>query len=249
MIKHVELINKEHKILRGYLDCPEGATTLVVMFHGYTGNKTEHNGYFRTLSRNLSAIGIASLRMDYSCNGESDGEFVEFSYLEAIADAKLMIDFGASVPGINHLAILGYSMGGAIAALVCDYRPIDALLLWSPAGSLYEKLKERFDASPKTTAGTVYSAAFELSSRLVDSMAGIDPYQACKSFTKPVLVIHGRNDKTVPHLTGLTYAVKFPNSRCHIVDGAGHGYDEETSKNDLFTKTLAFFKEVFCKSK
>ncbi len=248
MIKHVEIINAQERTLRGYLDCPEGATNLVVMFHGYTGNKTEHNGYFRTLSRKLSEVGIASLRMDYSCNGESDGEFVDFSYLEAIEDAKLMLDYGASVPGIKHLAVLGFSMGGAIAALVCNYRPLDALLLWSPAGSMYDKMKERFDVAVKTPAGTVYSPAFELSSKFIDSMAGIDPFQACSAFTKPVLVIHGRNDKAVPYLIGVTYAVKFPNSLCHIVSEAGHGYDEEASKNELFSKTLTFFNEVLCKN-
>ncbi|MFA6890028.1 MAG: alpha/beta fold hydrolase [Bacilli bacterium] len=242
MIQHTEIINKHNRALRGYLTLPNEATRIVVMFHGYTGNKTEHNGYFRTMSRLLNQEGIASLRMDYSCNGESDGEFYEFSYREAIEDAKLMLHTASEIPGIKTVSLLGFSMGGAIAALVCNEISIDRLLLWSPAGSMYQKMKERFDATPKMDNGHVFSAGFELAGSLVDSMANIDPFQECGLFQKPVLIIHGRDDKAVPYLTGVTYAVKFPNSLLHIVSGSGHGYDEESSKIELLEKSITFLK-------
>ncbi|MDD4211850.1 MAG: alpha/beta fold hydrolase [Bacilli bacterium] len=245
MIQHIEIINKQNRVLRGYLDHPEGANRCVVMLHGYTGNKTEHNGYFRTMSRLLNEQGIASLRMDYSCNGESDGEFYEFSYLEAIEDAKLMLQTAKNFPGIETISLMGFSMGGAIAALVCNEIAIDRLLLWSPAGTMYQKMKERFDAAPKMENGHVYSAGFELSGELIDSMADIDPFRECESFEKPVLVIHGRQDKAVPYLTGVTYTVKFPNSRLHIVNESGHGYDEEPSKTQLLEQSMAFLKQLF----
>lgn len=249
MIKHVEIINKQKRMLRGYLNLPSQANELVVMLHGYTGNKTEHNGIFRTLSRELEKINIASLRMDYSCNGESDGEFNEFSYLEALDDVKLIIDYASSCPAIKHLSLLGFSMGGAIAALVCNYYPFEKLLLWSPAGSLYEKLKERWENTPKMSNGNIYSAGFELGQKLVDSMAGLDYYQECSHFTKPVLLIHGRNDKAVDYLTGVTYAVKFPNSLLHIVNTAGHGYDDEISHQELLSLSLTFLQHGFEKIK
>ena len=249
MIKHVEIINKQSRKLRGYLHLPQEATELVIMLHGYTGNKTEHNGFFRTMARELAKIGIASLRMDYSCNGESDGEFRDFSYLEALSDAKLMVDYGKNLNKIKSVSLLGYSMGGAIASLICNYYPFKALLLWSPAGSLYAKLKERFTNAPKMANGNVYAPGFELSPRLVESMAGIDPFSECSKFLNPVFIIHGRNDKAVDYLLGVSYAVKYPNSLLHIINSAGHGYDEENSSQELLTLSLKFFQFGFEKTK
>ena len=74
MVKAVEFKNEQGLMLRGFLHLVEESKEIVVMLHGFTGNKTEHNGHFRNLSRMLEKIGVSSLRMDYDCNGESDGE-------------------------------------------------------------------------------------------------------------------------------------------------------------------------------
>ena len=47
MVKHIELINKQGMTLRGYLDYPDNFNgEIVVMYHGFTGNKTEHAKHF-----------------------------------------------------------------------------------------------------------------------------------------------------------------------------------------------------------
>lgn len=241
MIKHVEIENKKGKILRGYLDYPDGASKIVVMFHGYTGNKTEHNGNFRSLSRLLSKENIASLRMDYSCNGESDGEFSEFLFNDAIDDAILMLDYAFSL--FNTVYVLGFSMGGFIAALVCNQRPIAKLLLWSPASDdLYTKLKSRFDEATKMEDGKMYIPGFIISEDLINSMAGYDPFNEASKFTKPVFIIHGRDDKAVDYLTSVKYATSFTNANLHIIDKAGHGYDRYSETVELFAKSINFLK-------
>ena len=41
MIKHVELTNRNGKVLRGYMDMPENFNgELIIFYHGFTGNKT-----------------------------------------------------------------------------------------------------------------------------------------------------------------------------------------------------------------
>ncbi|MFA7367936.1 MAG: alpha/beta fold hydrolase, partial [Bacilli bacterium] len=229
MIKHVEIKNNNNNILRGYLDLPDNSTKLVVMFHGYTGNKTEHNGFFRTLSRKLSQMNIASLRMDYSCNGESDGEFYDFDFDVALDDAKLMIDYAYSLSNIKDIVVCGFSMGGAIASLVCNYRDLKGLLLWSPAGDLGKNLRKRFDNAPKMENNNVYMPGFELSENLVNTMGKYDFYLEAPKFKNPVYIIHGMSDKAVDYLRGIEYAVKFPNANIHLIDKAGHGYDDFNS--------------------
>mgnify|MGYP000843898794 CR=1 FL=1 len=242
MIKHVELVNQNNRTLRGYLNLPQGSTHLVVMFHGYTGNKTEHNGFFRTMSRKLSQINIASLRMDYACNGESDGEFVEFMFDEAINDAKLMLDYAFSVAGIKEVSVLGFSMGGAIASLVCNYKPIKKLLLWSPAADLAKNLRRKYELATKLENGNVYSPGFEFTEALVKSVEQFDFYSEAPKFNNQVLIIQGRKDKAVDYLKAVEYAVKFPNSNIHILNDATHGYDDEDSATKLLKLSLKFLK-------
>lgn len=242
MIKHIEILNKENLVLRGYLHLPQNANRILVMFHGYTGNKTEHNGSFRKMSRILEQMGIASLRMDYACNGESDGEFIDFRFDKAIDDAKIMLDYAFSIEGIKEVDVLGFSMGGAIASLVCNYKPISKLLLWSPAGDLAKNMRIRYDNSPKLENGNIYSPAFEYSEELVKSMEKFDFYSEAQYFKSKVYLIHGRKDKAVDYLCSVRYAVKFPNASLHLIDGAGHGYDEKNSFEELFAKSISFLK-------
>ena len=87
MIKNIEITNKEGKTLRGFLTMPENFSgDLVVMYHGFTGNKTEPAGHFRSLSRLLLVENMGSIRMDFSGNGESDGEFKDFTFDTLIAE-------------------------------------------------------------------------------------------------------------------------------------------------------------------
>ena len=120
MTKHIEIENIKGFILRGYLELPENAKRIVCMFHGFTGNKTEHNGHYRNLARLLAKKGVASIRMDYHGNGESDGEFYDFSYIDTLDDAKRIIEFAKNIEGIEEVCILGFSYGGAIASMVAN---------------------------------------------------------------------------------------------------------------------------------
>ena len=62
------------------------------MFHGFTGNKTNMEA-ISTTSRLLERNQIASLRLDFSGNGESDGNFNEFTDT-LISEANLIINYG-----------------------------------------------------------------------------------------------------------------------------------------------------------
>ena len=54
MTKHVEIENINGFILRGYLELPENAKRIVVMLHGFTGNKTNELLLFRRELKNTA---------------------------------------------------------------------------------------------------------------------------------------------------------------------------------------------------
>lgn len=240
MTKHIEITNIKGFVLRGYLELPENAKRIVCMFHGFTGNKTEHNGHYRNIARLLAKKGVASIRMDYHGNGESDGEFYDFSYNDSLDDAKRIIDFAKNVEGIEEVCILGFSYGGAIASMVANDENCEKLVLISAAANMPDLALKKLDTWRKLENGNLYSLGFEMSPKFVEEIKGENMYSNTKNFTKKVLVVQARNDQAVPYLFGVRYAVSYKNSTLHIVKEAGHGYDSLENATELYSKVVEF---------
>ena len=243
MVKHVEIINKDNKTLRGYLDYPDGAKEIVVMYHGFTGNKSEHAYHFRNFSRILSKNGIASIRLDFSGNGESDGEFKEFTMDTMIAEAKQIFEYAKKLEGIEKVDLLGFSMGGGVSTILSSIygNEINKLVLWSAAGEICEHIRSHFEKGIKLENGnSVIGSYFELSKEMYDSTYNYDPFKGINIYTNPVLLVHGRADQAVNYLTSMKYAVTYKNAITHIIDGCNHGYDKLSEQKDLYDTSLAF---------
>lgn len=239
MIKLVEICNVQGFCLRGLLDLPTNAKEIVIMLHGYTGNRTEHNGHFRNLSRLLSKNEIASLRMDYHGNGESDGEFSDFIFENALDDARRMITYAKNIKGIQKVYLLGFSMGGAIASLIVN-EEIDKLVLWSAAGIMKEIAHRSFENNRKLENGNAYFLGFQLNKKFVDSIDKYDMYSNCKNYDKEVLIIQGDKDLSVNPECAKKYHEGFKNSKLHYIADAGHGYDSYEQMNELYNETINF---------
>lgn len=245
MIKHIEITNKEGKVLRGYLNQPtEHNGDVVIMYHGFTGNKTEHACHFRNLSRLLADINISSLRMDFSGNGESDGEFKDFTFDTMMEEANLIFDFVKEQKETKRIIVLGFSMGGAVAAMIASkrYDEISKMVLWSPAGNILEKIKTIFENGEKLENGNVQMGTFELSKEMYESVSHYDTFTGIENYKNPVLLIHGKKDLAVNYLISARYSVSFYNSHLYFINDAGHGYDKVVEKNELYQRTLDFLK-------
>lgn len=245
MLKHIELKNKDGKTLRGYLNFPVDCNgILVLMYHGFTGNKTEHGGHFRDFARLLANNNIASLRMDFSGNGESDGSFPDFTFDTMISEAHLLLDYCLQLEGVKEVVLLGFSMGGAIAAYIASKRPQDVskLLLWSPAGNIVDLIKRRFENNKKLENGNVDLGNFELSKEMYASLDNYDLHSDLDNYKKLVYIIHGKKDLAVDYSIGEDYARRFSNSKIRIIESAGHGYDRREEKQELLNESLKFLK-------
>ena len=240
MTKHIEIENVKGFILRGYLELPENAKSIVVMLHGFTGNKTEHNGHFRNLARQLAKKGVASLRMDYHGNGESDGEFYDFTFIDAVDDAKRMLEFAHKLEGIEEVYLLGFSFGGGLASLIANDENCEKLVLISAAANMPELTEKKYQTWRTLENGNIYSMGFEMSPKFGEGLIGKNMYENTENFSKPVLVIQAKNDQAVPYLNGVKYAVSYKNSRLHIVKEAGHGYDSLENAQELYKKVIEF---------
>lgn len=244
MIKHIELLNQEGKTLRGYLHYPKNFTgKLVVMFHGYTGNKTEHGCLFRDFSRLLEKENIASLRLDFSGNGESDGYFNEFTFDTLINEANLIIDYGKQIEGVKEVILLGFSMGGAIAAYVSARRnDISKLLLWAPARNIIEIIKRNYENAPKLANGDADLGSYPLSLDMYQSLSKYDVMEGIEKYINPVLIIHGKKDLAVNYGYSYEYLEKYKNVSLYLIESAGHGFDKRNEKEELLKKSMEFVR-------
>lgn len=217
---------------------------LVLMFHGFTGNKTEHGGHFRDFSRLLEKNGVASLRIDFSGNGESDGSFNDFTFDTMVMEANILLDYCLNMKEFKSIILLGFSMGGALAAMIAGKRSkdINKLILWSPAAGIIEMIKKRYEVSDKLPNKDADFGNYPLSLKMYESLDKYDVLDGVHNFDKDVLIVHGKKDLAVNYEVSLEYEKSYKNANLHIIDSAGHGYDRSAEKEELLNKSLQFVR-------
>lgn len=110
----------------------------VLICPGFAGNKCGKHRLFVRLAQQLASEGFAVLRFDYRGAGDSEGEFESITLEDKISDTLACLDFLAAQPLIDssRLALLGRSLGGAIAILSASRSPlVKSLALWAPVFS------------------------------------------------------------------------------------------------------------------
>jgi pimeloyl-ACP methyl ester carboxylesterase len=123
--------------LRSTVHVPDGETRwpTVVFVHGFTSNRFELPSFVR-MSRLLEDEGIASVRVDLSGHGESDGDFFDVTISGEIAETRSVVRAVRAMDFVDpdRIGLIGMSMGGVVAGIVAAEEPgIRALCLWSPA--------------------------------------------------------------------------------------------------------------------
>ncbi len=124
--------------LFGMLHLPLGVekAPLVVICHGFGGEKTGKFRIYTTMSELLSKAGIASLRFDFRGCGDSEGDWLDMTIGSEVDDVMRALEVVDSLKSIDHsrLGILGKSMGGLVAVIAAGKRKdIKSLALWAPA--------------------------------------------------------------------------------------------------------------------
>ena len=127
------------KTLRGLLSTPDNGEYkhLMPMFHGFTGHKNEHAYLFKQLTEQLVDLGYATIRFDFSGNGDSDGHFEDMNFNTLMAEASAIMDYAHQISG-KTLIPLGFSMGGCINSLISYEKQdiVERIVLISPAGNM-----------------------------------------------------------------------------------------------------------------
>jgi uncharacterized protein len=203
----------------GTLNVPEGAEAppAILLLHGFTGSRDEleipavQEGIYARAARMWADRGIASLRIDYRFNGESDGDFADSTLGAHVADGLAALDFlaGSGRVDASRMAVVGWSMGGAVASAVAarSEHEIGALALWAPGSNMAasitllfgaDKVKEALAKGDQPTDFTLpWGAEIQLKAGFFESMFGLDPAAELAGFDGPLFVAIGTEDDVV----------------------------------------------------
>lgn len=225
--------------LRGMTHVPPGPGPgpfpAVVFCHGLTGNRIESHFLFVTLARRLEKLGIASLRFDFAGSGESDGDFADMTTSGELADAERAVDYLCTRPDVDaqRLAVIGLSLGGCVAALLAGRRANQlkaAVLLAAVAepAPIINSILMGKRGGQLANQGWIDMSGLKLSRAFIDELGTLDPLAAIAAFNRPVLVVHGTADNSVPSRQARSFAdararVPAPTD-LHLLEGADHTF-------------------------
>lgn len=220
---------------------PEAGHPGVVLLHGYTGNRAGDHRLLPLLARHLVGHGVAALTFDFRGSGESQGDFSEMTATREVRDVHAAFAFLRARPEIDsaRVMLLGFSMGGMVAALSAADVNAERLALWAPASpDLWLTTLPPVDSLPEV----IDVNGWPLGRAFLEELPKLDPVGAAARFSGRVRVFHGEADPTVPLAVGRAYA-DAAHAELVVLPGANHCFDSLASVRALYDATAAFLTE------
>lgn len=241
--------------LRGTVQLPDGEPQqwpTVLMFHGFSSNRDEAFNSFVEMSRLLNARGIATVRFDYGCHGESDGDFIDFTFSQELQESRALVAFVRQQSFVDpqRLSLLGMSLGSVAASMTAGELPtaIKSLCLWSPAAVFVDEIANRHVLQGRSTENVARDGYFDFNSLKLGpaffaDVQKIDIYPTAARYTGPVTIIHGDADQIAP----LSYSQRYVQAyhqpvQLVVVPNATHAWNSVPVKTTLLQKTAQFFQ-------
>lgn len=206
---------------------------IVVLAHGVTGNLDRP--VVADTAAALNAVGFDTLRFSFSGNGDSEGDFRQATISKEIGDLGAVLDAVSAI--YPHIAVVGHSMGAAVAVARAASDPrISALI--SLAGMVNTKQFAETEFGKVTPdQGCMWdepdcplSAAYmhDLCNVVVSTL----PY--AERIRVPWLLVHGSADDVVlPVDSQLIADSRRDAVAVHWIEGADHSFNESTHKLEM----------------
>lgn len=218
---------------------------LVVLAHGVTGNLDRP--VVADTARALNEAGFDTLRFSFAGNGASDGDF------ELAVPTKERDDLGAVIAaataaGYRRIAVIGHSMGAAVAVLRASNDPrVSALVSLAGMVDTRRFAQAEFgDVEPGR--GTMWDEpGCPLSQAFMDDMcATIDSVlPQARAVSVPWLLVHGTADDVVlPQDTELVRELRGADVEVVLIEGADHSFGEIAHKREMTAAVTGWLGKV-----
>ncbi len=212
----------------------------ILHLHGNAASMTEHL-YFVS---GLPAAGFNVFLFDYRGYGESDGDPETREQL--FEDAKAALRTLRARPDVDptRIALFGQSLGGAIAVALAEEDltsggDLRGVGLESPVASWRDVAANSVGGDPPSLLGSVLAASL-----VRDATEAVPrPVDAIRCIDRPIFIVHGDADTTVPVSHARRLAAAAPNAELLVCHGGKHNSLRE-SHPESCERMTAFFVRV-----
>ncbi len=245
----------------------------LIFVHGFKGFKDW--GFFPYSAKHFADKGYFVLSFNFSHNGVDDHGF-DFIQLKKFAENTISLEISELVQIIiaykngfftdnvfGKICLIGHSRGGAVSLLSSLVEKVDAYIVWASVSKLDRYTdRQKIEWKKKGFVEVLNSRTKQLMRMNVGLLEDIEKNKdgslsienAVKNLSKPLLIVHGEQDLTVPIAEGeqifnwsdktISVLEKIPASG-HTFDIV-HPFAVSNNKFDLvITKTEEFLDKVF----
>lgn len=224
MLEEIEFRNRRGERLDVSFHPGSKEKRLVLLGHGVTGNKDRP--LLVATAEGLAAKGWPCLRISFSGNGDSEGDFRESTVTKECEDLHDLLD---QLPDGLKIAYCGHSMGAAVGLLTAETD--DRLnVLVNLAGMIRtEDFCEREFGEVTPDEGFMWDEPdCPLSHVYVDDMQSIgDLFDEVSGLGRPLLLIHGSADDVVlPEDSEDAHEAAEDPKRLVLIEGEEHSFSD-----------------------
>lgn len=228
---------------------------LIVLLHGFIGNKVGEHRLFVKAARYFTEKGYGVFRFDFSGCGESDGDYADVTVTKQVSEVQAVLNYVSTLPQVdaNQLILIGHSLGGAVASLTAATdRRVRKLILWSPVGKPHEDITTILGTDAVETAmtnGVVDYHGFYVSRAFLTDLKNHHPFESIRSYQGEALIIHAQEDEDIPKEHAARYFASLqqrPNparANTHYIQEADHTFSSYAFEQELFTKSAEWLEE------
>ncbi len=224
-----------------------GSKKLVILCHGFTGNKVEAKRIFVEAARAFAAEGMSAFRFDFYGSGDSAGDFSDTLLSHNIANLRNAIQFGKN-NCYEQFAVLGLSMGGATAILTLADTPAQALITWSAVPDLPQLFASYVDDVHQLAAQVDEHEhnGWIIKKEFWQDAIQYDIKKALAKITIPKFIVQGTADAPV-FLQGFKdfQSIALPPADFMEMPGAGHTFQTPAHRRQVIRQTLIWLKRHF----
>lgn len=261
-----EICSKRNTLLHTTIvesDCEH--PKLALFIHGFKADRTEGNRFI-TVAEQLAQQQIHSIMVSFPGCGDSEEDFFHYCISNCLDDMETIYQYMLDHYDIdvNHMAMVGYSMGGRLTCLFSALHPeIKTIGLWAAASyngfngsdefldNSVSKMEKQADEIGYANAYNSFDQTFlKLSKQFFDDMYRYHPFDCLTNYQGNVILVHGDQDITVDcqvSQRAFQYLTTKKNKKLLIIEGANHGFglwDQKMEQSKRLTdQTSAFILE------